>query len=308
MFVLLVGAMLFAQGFGPAPQPAPINVRTEVTVSAPPPDPQAIADASTQSFQAIIVQLVAPTLVSWVNDLLNVPDFIRTTPPDLSYNQPAVRGLSEQVKLVAFALMALAIFCAGLKHSLTREADYGRLAFAAVMIAGELIFWQIGIDLNNGITNGIAAQPIREIIGPHLTLPTLTQDPIAAFGPAVLVIVYAVVALLLMISMAFRLGMIDILIAVGPWAMLCSATEESSSWSQTYWRLAVGTLFGQVLVVVALRLAPILGALGGGIAGTLLGIVVLLLARQMPQMLASQGTRQGSGIGRMILMRLILRR
>jgi len=68
-------------------------------------------------------------------------------------------------------------------------------------------------------------------------------------------------------------------------------------------------VFSQVLIVVALRLAPVLGALGGGITGTLLGIVVLLLARQMPSMLASAaGSRGGANIGLLLLLRRFWRR
>lgn len=307
MFVLLVGAMLFAQGFGPAPQPAPIQTTTkvEVTVSPPPIDPQATAEASAWGFQGIIVNVVSPTLVKWVDGLLDVPDFIRTTPPGLTYGNEAVKGLAGQVRLVALGLVALAIFAVGVAHALGQQPSFGRLVFGVVLSVGDLVWWQIGIDLNNAITNGIASPPIRDIVKPHLTLPAITSDPSVAFGPAMLVIVYALVALLLLISLAFRLGLIDILIAVGPLALLCYSTDESSPLAQTYTRLAVGTLFSQVLIVIALRLSPVLATLVAGIGGTILGIVVLLLARQMPSLLASAG-RNGS-TGRTVMM-LVLRR
>lgn len=300
--------IVFAQAGNPIvspPAPAPnVTVRNEITVTAPPPDPQAIADASVQSFQAVVVQLVAPTMVKWVDDLLNVPDFIRTTPPDLTYNNPAVKQLADQVRLVAMAMVALVVLALGISHMLGQGASYGRGIYAVILAAFDLLWWQIGIDLNNGITNGIAAPPIRDLIKPHLNLPELTSDPAAAFAPAVLVIVYAVVALLLLISLAFRLGLIDILIAIGPLALLCAATEQSSSFQSRYVGLAVGTLFSQVGIVLALRLAPILGTMVSGVAGTILGIAVLLLARQMPSMLAG-ASRSGGGVnlGALVLLR-----
>src|SRR4029077_11862828 len=104
---------------------------------------------------------------------------------------------------------------------------------------------------------------------------------------------YAITALLLLLSMAFRLGLIDILIAVGPLALLCGATDQTNGFFQRYVGLATGTLFSQILVVVALRLAPVLGVLASGVAGSILGIVVLLLARQMPSMMAAGGARGG---------------
>jgi hypothetical protein len=48
-------------------------------------------------------------------------------------------------------------------------------------------------------------------------------------------------------------------------------------------------------VVVALKLAPILGVVTTGIAGTILGIVVLLLARRMPGLLSSRLSQPSNG-------------
>lgn len=290
------------------PKPPPVNVTNIVNVQAPPPDPQAIADASTQSFQAIVVQLIAPTLVGWANDLLDVADIFRTTPPDLTYNNAGVRALADQVRLVAFALIGLAIFGVGAAYALGQQPAWGRLLYAVVLSAGDLVWWQWGIDLNNAINGGIAAPEVKAIVKPHLTLPTLTTNPVEVFGPAVLVIVYAIVALLLLLSLAFRLGLLDILIAIGPLALVCSATEQSQGLFQTYARLAVGTLFSQVLIVVCLKLAPIVGGLGAGVVGTLLGIVILLLARRMPSLLSSAGAQGGSRLLPLLLIRrLVLR-
>lgn len=315
MLVMAFAVLLFAQGnpIVSPPNSPPITVRSEIVVQAPPPDPQAIADASTQSYQAIVVNLLAPTLVSWTNGLLNVPDFIRSTPPDLSYRNPAVRGLADQVRLVAMSMVVLAVIAMGISVMMggALPENIGRLIFAVGLSATDLLWWELGIDLNNAINAGITAPPIADLIRPHLSLPAATADPIAAFAPAVLVIVYAIVALLLLVSLAFRLGLIDILIAIGPLALLCGATEQTQGLYQRYIGLAVGTLFSQILVVVALRLSPVLGTLVSGVAGTILGIVVLLLARQMPGMMASAGMRQGNGmsVGMLLLLRrAILRR
>lgn len=306
--VLVAGGLLFAQVGQPIITP-PQNTTTrtvvenhvDVTVAAPSPDMAMIAESSQQSFQAIFVNLVAPTLVSWVNGVLDVPDIARTTPPDLTYNNSGVRGLADQIKLAAGALLAVAIFANGVAYMMGQHASAGRVIYALLLSFGDLIWWQWGIDLNNAINAAISAPTLKEIANPHLTLPAITSDPVAAFGPAVLVCVYAVVLLLLLFSNAFRLGMLDILICVGPLALLCAATEQTSGLSSKYTTLAIGTLFSQVLIVVCLKLAPILGGLGTGIAGTLLGIVVLLLARRMPHLLAS-ATNHSSGMGRMGMM------
>jgi hypothetical protein len=284
-----------------------------VTVTAPPPDPKAIADAATESappaVQAIIVQLVAPTLANWATDALGVSDIIKTTPPGLTYNQSGVRSLAETVRNVGLALVALAIFGVGISAALHGERPaVGRLLWGAVLCLGNLTWWQWGIDLNNAISQGISAPAIASIVKPHLSLPSTTANPAEAFGPAVLTIVYAVVALLLLISMAFRLGMLDVLIVLGPIALLCVTTEQSNRFAQTYTGLAVGTLFSQIPVVVALSLAPVIGGLGGGIAGTILGVVVLLLARQMPSLLANRLSSGSGGSGAVKVGLVALRR
>lgn len=312
--VLLAGWLIVAQSNPIITPPSTTQTHTDVnvTVSAPPPDPKAIAEAATQSappaLQAIIVQLVAPTLAKWANDAMGVDDFIKQTPPDLTYNQHGVRSLAENVRNVALALSALAVFgvaVAGMLHG--ERPAVGRLLWGVVLCLGTLTWWQWGIDLNNAINQGINAPAMASIVKPHLSLPSLTADPAEAFGPAVLVIVYAVVALLLLLSMAFRLGMIDILIVLAPLALICVATEQSNRFAQTYTGLAVGTLFSQIPVVVALSLAPVIGGLGGGLAGTLLGIVVLLLARQMPSLLANRMS-SGSGSGAIKVGLVALRR
>lgn len=306
--MLIAAALLFfMQGNPIVPPPVPppnVTVRNEVTVQAPPPDPEVIADASVQSVQAIVVQLVAPTLAGWANDALSIADIYRQTPPEWSYANSAVRAMAGVVVAIALGLLALAIFAAGTGHALGQGASYGRLIYGALLSVGNLVWWELGITLNNAINDAIAAPGLPEIVRPHLALPLLTTNPIEAFGPAVLVIVYAVVAILLIISLAFRLALIDVLIVIGSLALLCKATEQSDSFAQRYQTLAIGTLFSQVLIVVCLRLAPILGGIGSGIVGTLLGIVVLLLARKMPSMLASdQAGRTGGGLFRMIVLR-----
>lgn len=314
IYSVILAAWFFAQGNPIVSPPSTTQTHTDVnvTVTAPPPDPKAIAEAATESappaIQAIIIQLVAPTLAKWANDAMGAPDFVTKTPPDMTYNQSGVRSLTENVRNVALALSALAIFAVAITGMLQgAPPSGGRLIWGVVLCLGSLAWWQWGIDLNNAISQGISTPGIASIVKPHLSLPSITADPVQAFGPAVLVIVYAFVTLLLMFSMLFRLGMIDILIVLAPIALLCVTTEQSNRFAQTYTGLAVGTLFSQIPVVVALSLAPIIGGLGGGLTGTILGIVVLLLARQMPSLLANRMS-SGSGAGGMVKAAVLVRR
>lgn len=307
--MLLAVVLVFFAQIGPPipqPQPAPITVRNEVVVQAPPPDPQAIADASVQSAQAIVVELVAPTLAKWANDALDTPvDFIRRTPPEWTYENPAVRTLADLIKNHALALVALILVVWGLAKMLGQQPTLGKPLYGVLLCIANLTIWQIGIQLNNAICDGIHAPELSALVRPHLQLPGLTTNPIEAFGPAVLVCVYAVVAILLTVSQAFRLAGIDLLIVAGSIALLCKSSEYSDGWGQRYQQLGAGMLFSQVLVVVCLSLAPVLGGIGSGFIGTVLGISVLLLARKVPAMMTS-GPQQGvpgGGLFRMLVLR-----
>lgn len=308
----VVPSVAFAQG-SPIVPPAPVTTHSEVnvTVSAPPPDPKVIADSSAQSFQAVLVGVIAPTIVDWANDLLNIPDIIRRTPPDLTYDNGAVGQMLGVTSGAARDLIAVAIFGLGVVIALKQKAEPGRLVFAIMLSITNLAWWHMGIDMLNAINDAIAAPATADIIRPHMQLPDIAADPTKAIGPAAMVIVYAVVTLLLFISAAFRLGLIDVLIVLGPLGLLCGAVGEASgamAFYSRYLTLSVGTLFSQVLIVVCLKLAPVFGVMGSGIAGAILGIAVLLLARRMPAMLASTQSQRSSGFIQRLVTTIVVRR
>jgi hypothetical protein len=292
----------------PQPQPQPIQVvENRITVEAPPPDPQAIAEASVESAQAIVVQLIAPTLVSWANDAINMADIFTRTPPEWTFQNSTVRSLALGVTAVAMSLVVLFVVAAAFGHMLGQGASYGRLAYGGLLSGLNLLWWEIGITLNNGICAAIAAPTLASIVREHLALPSLTTNPIEAFGPSVLVIVYAAVALMLVFSLVFRLALIDILIVVGSLALVTKSAEQTDSWASRYTSLAAGTVFSQIAIVICLRLAPVLGGIGTGFVGTILGIAVLLLARKMPSLFgASHHSGGGSGIGKFLILRRLL--
>lgn len=310
--LILIGASLFMQVGNPIvtpPSETHTTVESHVTLQVPDMDPKVVADTSVQSSQAVLTSVIAPPPLQWANELLGLPDIYRTTPDDLTWNNGAIRGLADLIRSVAFALIVLAVLAKGLALMLGKEdpSSWGRLIYAAILSLGNLVFWQWGVQLNNAITSAIAAPALPSLIKPHLVT---TIDPSTAVGTVVLLVVYAIVALLLMFSLLFRLGLLDILIAVGSLALLCKATQQTDYIASGYTRIAVATLFSQVLIVVCLRSASVLATLGtGGVLGTLVSIAILWLARSAPQQILagssnSQGNHWGGLAARMVLRRL----
>lgn len=303
MLTLLLMAVVFAQA-GPGnailTPPQDVHITNTTVVQVPPMDPKAVTEASAIANQSLIVNTIQPVPVLWANTLCQLPNIWTTTPPSVTYDFPDVRQLADLIGLAALAMSGLALLGVALAAMFGADVHerLGRVAFAAVMSVGNRIWWEWGIGLNNAITGAISADldPCGSLIRPHLSL--ATPDPGTAVAEPVLVIVYAVVSLLLLFSLAFRLGTIDVLIAAGGLAAFCWATPQTEFIAQWYQRLSVGTLFGQVLLVIGLRTAHALSSIGAGLGATLLSIVVLLICRSLLSTLSSQRSeRSGSTLG-----------
>jgi hypothetical protein len=308
---VLIGLALLAfqvaNPFTPPPPAQVVNetrVVNEVHVMAPPPDPEVIAESTVTSSRAMLTMVIAPPPVQWANELLNLPDIWRRTPPDLTYNHPAIKERSGLMYGAALGLIALAVLVAGISRALGSEHFEWRIVYATVLALGSLVWWQVGIDLNNAICNLINAPDLPSLIRPNLTIP----DPTDEAGAVILTLVYAIIALMLLASLLFRLGMLMILIAIGPLALFCFATPQSEGLAHKYVSLSVGLLFSQVLIVLGLSLAQVLNSLGTGLAGTLLSMIVLLLLPKVPGLLSSGMQSGGRGMVSTIASMAIFRR
>jgi hypothetical protein len=209
-----------------------------------------------------------------------------------------VRELAGYVRLVALALLGFALISWAVKTMWRGDVtDWGRLILGTALCLGNLVWWQWGIDLNNAINRVIAAPEVGSLIRPHLEVPELTSDPTQAFAPALTVIAAGVVYILLTLTMFLRILTIDILIAIGPLGLFCKTGEATDRFYETYVGWATGTLFSQVMVVIALKLANVFGSVTSGVVGTLMSLGVLWLAMKMPGVLGQKFSQSGSGGG-----------
>jgi hypothetical protein len=210
------------------------------------------------------------------------------------------------VRNVALALLALAIFVYGATLALGQRVDgWKRLVFGVILAVGDLVWWEVGIKLNNAINAAIGAPDLPSLISPHIGL---TTNPGQQAANILLVIVYAVVALLVLVSLLFRLGLIQVLICIGPLALFCAATEQSSHFASKYIGLSVGLLFSQVMIVLGMKVAQVDATVGTGIAGTFMALVVLLLLRRLPGLVSSIGSSSASSGSRMGMAMLLIAR
>lgn len=300
--VLLLSVTLYAQG-GVVTPPPNVTVRNEIHLDVPAMDPVAVREASGEAASGVLATVIVPPPVAWANDLLGLPNFVTHTPDDMTWDNGAIRTLALLIQGVSMSLIALAVFARGLGIALRGESWEGawRIAFAAIMVFGNLIWWQAGIQLSNAINSVINSPTLPSLVRPHLTT---TIDPAAAVGTVLVLLVYAITVLLLIFSRLFSLGLIDILIAIGGLALICYSTEQTEYIARHYTRLSVAVIFAPVVVSVCLVCASVLTALGSsGVLGTLIGIAVLWLARSAPQAIlagSGHGSNQGSHVGGLV--------
>lgn len=288
---------VFAQGnpIVTPPSNSTTTIHTEVTVQVPPMDQAEVSTAAQTANQSFIINTVQPVPVEWANALCTLPNIWTTTPPSVTYENASLLTVSNKVSTAAFALIGLAL--AGLGVATMFGADIqerlGRVALGAALSTGNTLWWTWGIQLNNKLNEAISPPDVcAALIKPHIQMQTQTADVTSVASP-VLVIVYAAVSIMTMVSLIFRTGLIDVLIAAGPLFLMCWADEHVEHLAHWYQRMAIGTLFGQVLLVIGLVAAQSMSSLGNGVAGTFLAIVILLLCGKLLSALSSQHTQQG---------------
>lgn len=295
MLALVAGVGMFFQvPFPqPAPPPAQVTVHNDVTVSAPPPDPQVVAETSATAAQAVFVSVVTPPFVKFANDLMNIPDVVKSTPPRMTYEAAPLNQLGSNMVDWSIPLTVIAIIVLAVARQVGEYTGLGgRVLFAVVMCMGSLLWWRLGIQLNNLICAAIAPPDLTTWGRPTVTEWNPMGNPADQVATAALTIVHAIVLIMLIASMWFRIAFIDIFMVVCALPQILKATPESEHFGTKYDGLAVGLLFSQILVVIGLKVADVLHAEAGAAAsgGTLLVILVLLATRKMPGMLSQIGS------------------
>ena len=89
-------------------------------------------------------------------------------------------------------------------------------------------------------------------------------------------------------KMAYRLGMLWILIPTAPVALACWAIPQTRLLAATWTRLFVGWTFGQVLVTIALKLGFVVGPFGpagASVGGLIFSVAMFALASHAADLL-----------------------
>ncbi len=218
------------------------------------------------------------------------------TPPEWTYQLGPLHDFAASGLDATYGVISLALVLAGFAllgrqffgWSWTLGEHAARIALAVIFASGFFRLAQWSIDLVNAVDAAIGAAPIPS---PN------TGTEVNPLVMAVLMLIWIVLVARLLIRMAYRLLIIDVLFIFGPIAMLTWAIPQSQWIARRWMLLWVSWLIGQPLVVACLKLGSILAnPFGGSWPGMLLGIGVLLLAHDVVDLIGGRNVVQGAGL------------
>lgn len=264
------------------------------------------------TFNQIIAEVGRRTtsdVLDFMNWLLNSGNVVSQTPPALTYDSEVVRHLWRTMVLVANAGLAAVAAWGGINAMIGRHvrAPYNgvlevfpRLVLSAILINTSLAWGHFVIDLNNALCGsvGSAGIPAWSAAGgePNGTNVLLG---LVALG------IYLIMGLLLFAQMLMRIALLDVLLIVGPLALLCWALPQTYGWARVWFTSFFATVFVQLVQVLVLHLGAELithlpKVFGSGtnpidagrlwLATLLLGMAVLQLARKIPRLMPGYET------------------
>ena len=225
-----------------------------------------------------------------------------------TYDNPIVKNIHDTISLpMVDALVVLIVLVSGylvlFGDMFADGYQYARTVIPQILLAlfaahASLLICRMLIDLANGLTERFAVAgeiAFVEII--------MMRDP-ADLGKALLILFYVVVLLIFIVQMIGRLALVNLLIILSPFGLVCWALPQTRAWGQWWMQLFVATVFVQFVQVSALALGTILlAAIGGGnTIGTsafnlIWGIATLFLALRIPDFLSRMGSQSGGGRG-----------
>jgi TrbL/VirB6 plasmid conjugal transfer protein len=289
-----------------------------LSVPTPPGLDKLLADPGqwlTDMFNAAVMAIGSQTtdgIVQFLNSL-GSGSIITRTPPELSYDNAAVKSLSSALVMPADVGLAAIAAIGGINiiiHPHIRAPYHGalelvpRVLLGAILVNFSLSWGRFAIDFNNAICQSLGGASMPS----WADLARLPSD-----GPVLLnlvaMAVYLVMGMLLVGQMLMRLALVDALLVIAPLALLCWILPQTYAWARLWFTTFFGTVFVQAIQVLVLRLGadliqslvPALGSLGSNpLAGAhawlmtlLLGMAVLQLTRKIPRIV--QGVPAGMG-------------
>ena len=238
-----------------------------------------------------------------LKQLVDDANLVTTTPADWTYQQSTVTALQHAVLQMSNAMSwrwsssgwASTSCCSpSSAAAIWRHARSCHVWCWASGLANSAPHWTaLAIDLNNAACNQLLAASSGSLADLFSHTPTFDKSWLTAL----LLVAFLLVWAWLYLKMAGRMAMLMVLLVLAPAAQLCWILPQTRGmadrWQQKFWT----TLFAQVVVTAALKLAwGFAGATGSSNPVSLLiSLCLLFLAANSPELLAGGVARVGVG-------------
>jgi len=231
--------------------------------------------------------------------LVDDANLVTNTAPTWTYQQPTVNKLQGAVLVVTNAAIGLVIVWMGFNILFRPQLGEGypdlqealpRLILGAGLANATAWWSKLAIDANNSVCAYLFTADSGTLGDLILRIPLFDH----VWLTALLLVAFLLVWIWLFIKMAYRMAMLQLLLVLAPAAQLCWVLPQTRGmadrWHGKFW----STLFAQVVITVALKLAwGFAGAAGDGPIGQLITIFLLLLAANSSELLAGGASRFG---------------
>jgi len=231
--------------------------------------------------------------------LVDDANLVTNTAATWTYQQPTVVALQLAVQTGSNGALAVLIFWLGLNVLLRPHLGgtyleahemVPRLVLGAGLANSAAHWTALAIDLNNAACSHLLAASSGSLTDLFARAPTLDRSWLIAL----LLVAFLIVWIWLYIKMAARMAMLMVLLMLAPAAQLCWVLPQTRGladrWHSRFWT----TLYAQVVVTAALKLAwGFSSAAGDNPIALLITICLLFLAANSPELLAGGVSRVG---------------
>jgi hypothetical protein len=269
--------------------------RERIVMQPSPFDPAQVALAILGAMGAVVNNFVN-MLYQQVVKFAAGQQFVFQTGANVTFNQPLVIKMWQANVLAADVALALVLVWIGYNIILGLYqplALLSRVVLAAIAVHASLTFIGLFIGLNNALcasailTAGLPnLSDIAAVLGFHF-------NPNANGALVFQTLIILVMGLVVVLQLLVRVGLLDLLIVLSPWAMLLYASYATQRWANLWSAAFFATLFLQFLQTSAIALGAALIATIGqtfSLVSAFAGIAVLVFVLRIPMWLGSAVT------------------
>jgi hypothetical protein len=231
--------------------------------------------------------------------LVDDANLVTNTAADWTYRQSTVVALQHAVQVMSNAMLALLIFWMGLNVLLHPQLGGSylevheaipRLVLAAGLANSAGHWTALAIDFNNAACAQLLSASSGSLPDLFSHFPVLDHTWLIAL----LLVAFLLVWAWLYLKMAGRMALLMVLLVLAPAAQLCWVLPQTRGladrWHGSFWT----TLYAQIVVTAALKLAwGFAGANDSNPVTLLITLCLLLLAANSPDLLAGGVARVG---------------